>query len=120
MWESISLYLERQPQAFVATVIPLAFVAIAWAGIIFVRPFLRLWMRGQEKSNDLITYASAGFSLFYGLLLGLLSVATALSHYRICDARRDGPRVSHAAATASHHVFIATVRNARCVEAEVR
>ena len=76
MWESISLYLERQPQAFVAALIPLAFVAIAWAGIIFVRPFLRLWMRGQEKSNDLITYASAGFSLFYGLLLGLLSVAT--------------------------------------------
>jgi hypothetical protein len=76
MWESITLYLESKPQAYVATIIPLAFVMFSWAGIVLVRPILRLWMRRQPQANDLITYASAGFSLFYGLLLGLLSVAT--------------------------------------------
>ena len=65
---------------------------------------------------QLIRFASSTFAT----VLGVQANGTALSHYRICDARRDGPRVSHAAATASHHVFIATVRNARCVEAEVR
>jgi hypothetical protein len=52
------------------------FVVVTWLGIIFVRPFLRLWLRNQEHRNDLIDHVSAGFSLFYGLLLGLLSVAT--------------------------------------------
>src|SRR4051794_24491355 len=47
-----------------------------WLGIIFVKPFLRLWTRKQTNANDVMNYASAGFSLFYGLLLSLLSVAT--------------------------------------------
>lgn len=51
-------------------------VGITWFGIIFFKPFIRLWLRRQAGSNDLVNYASAGFSLFYGLLLGLLSVAT--------------------------------------------
>lgn len=51
-------------------------VAITWAGIIFLKPLFRWWIRRQPGSNDLVTYASAGFSLFYGLLLGLLSVAS--------------------------------------------
>ncbi len=53
----------------------LAFVAITWLGLIFVRPFLRVWLRSQPGANDLVGQASAGFSLFYGLMLGLLSVA---------------------------------------------
>lgn len=51
-------------------------VGITWFGIIFFKPFIRFWLRKQSSSNDLVNYASAGFSLFYGLLLGLLSVAT--------------------------------------------
>lgn len=50
-------------------------VGTTWLGIIFIKPFLRLWTRRQANSNDLVNYASAGFSLFYGLLLSLLSVA---------------------------------------------
>lgn len=51
------------------------FVLVTWLGIIFVRPFLRLFLRRQTGVNDLVSYSSAGFSLLYGLLLGLLSVA---------------------------------------------
>jgi hypothetical protein len=53
----------------------MALVTLTWFGIIFIKPILRIWVRKQPGSNDLINYASAGFSLFYGLLLGLLSVA---------------------------------------------
>jgi hypothetical protein len=49
-------------------------VGLTWFGIIFFKPFIRRWLRKQPGSNDLVNYASAGFSLFYGLLLGLLSV----------------------------------------------
>ena len=53
-----------------------AFVLLTWFGIIFLRPFLRLLLRRQPGANDLVAYTSSWFSLLYGLLLGLLSVAT--------------------------------------------
>ena len=53
-----------------------AFVLFTWFGIIFLRPFLRLPLRRQPGANDLVSYTSSWFSLLYGLLLGLLSVAT--------------------------------------------
>ena len=52
------------------------FVGATWAGIIFISPFLKLWLKGQEGINDLVGYALSCFGVFYGLLLGLLSVAT--------------------------------------------
>jgi hypothetical protein len=76
MMATLNAWLDQQSPAFLGLAIPLFFVAIAWTGILFIRPFLRLWLRGQPGSNDLVAFASAGFSLFYGLLLGLLSVAT--------------------------------------------
>ena len=53
-----------------------SFVLFTWFGIIFLRPFLRLLLRRQLGANDLVSYTSSWFSLLYGLLLGLLSVAT--------------------------------------------
>jgi hypothetical protein len=53
-----------------------AFVVFTWFGIMFLRPFLRLLLRRQPGANDLVSYTSSWFSLLYGLLLGLLSVAT--------------------------------------------
>jgi hypothetical protein len=54
----------------------LLFLGITWLGILFVSPFLKVWLKGQEGINDLVGYALSGFGVFYGLLLGLLSVAT--------------------------------------------
>jgi len=54
----------------------LFFVGLTWLGLIFVKPFLRLMMGRQPHINDMVAHTTAGFSLFYGLLLGLLAVAT--------------------------------------------
>jgi hypothetical protein len=67
--------LDAMPVETQAFAFSFAFVAVAWFGVIFVRPFFRFWLRGQPRLNEIVNYASAGFSLFYGLLLGLLSVA---------------------------------------------
>jgi hypothetical protein len=67
--------LDPLPLSTVAVYFALFFVGVAWIGVIFVRPFFRIWLRGQQRLNEIVNYASAGFSLFYGLLLGLLSVA---------------------------------------------
>jgi hypothetical protein len=50
-------------------------VGVTWAGIIFIKPFLRLLVGGEPNVNDTISYATSVFSLFYGLLMGLLAVA---------------------------------------------
>jgi hypothetical protein len=76
MITGFSRWLEQQPPQALAIYFPLFFVAVAWSGIFLVRPFLRIWLRRQTSANDLVAFASAGFTLFYGLLLGLLSVAT--------------------------------------------
>lgn len=52
-----------------------AFVGVTWAGIIFVKPFLRLLMGRQAGVNDLVGYILGGHCAFFGLLLGLLAVA---------------------------------------------
>jgi hypothetical protein len=67
--------LDPLPLSTVAFYFAAFFVGTAWFGVIFVRPFFRIWLRNQARLNEIVNYASAGFSLFYGLLLGLLSVA---------------------------------------------
>jgi hypothetical protein len=67
--------LDPLPVATGALVFAGGFVGIAWIGVIFVRPFFRLWLRNQPRLNEIVSVATAGFSLFFGLLLGLLSVA---------------------------------------------
>jgi hypothetical protein len=53
----------------------LFFVGLTWFGIIFIKPFLRLMIGRERRINELVGHTTAGFSLFYGLLLGLLAVA---------------------------------------------
>jgi hypothetical protein len=50
-------------------------IIITLAGLIFVKPILRLLIGGDASTNETIGLATGGFSLFYGLLLGLLTVA---------------------------------------------
>jgi hypothetical protein len=67
--------LDPMPVETAALAFSMFFVGVAWVGVVFIRPFFRLWLRNQPRINEIVSYASAGFSLFYGLLLGLLSVA---------------------------------------------
>ena len=50
-------------------------ILVMWFGIIFVGPLLRVLIGREPGINDLVFYTTSGFSLFYGLLLGLLAVA---------------------------------------------
>lgn len=63
------------PTVQLAIYCSLFFVGLTWFGIIFIKPFLRLMMGRQPHINDMVAHTTAGFSLFYGLLLGLLAVA---------------------------------------------
>jgi len=63
------------PTTSLALLFAIIFVGVTWAGIIFVRPFLSLFLRRQAGLNDLVGYVLAGHCAFFGLLLSLLAVA---------------------------------------------
>lgn len=52
------------------------FVLFTWAGIVFIRPLLRVFLRRQPGLNLILGNFLSIFGLFYGILLGLLSVAS--------------------------------------------
>ena len=52
------------------------FVGTTWIGVLFVSPILKFWLKSQAGINDLVGYSLSAFGVFYGLLLGLLAVAT--------------------------------------------
>jgi hypothetical protein len=59
-------------------------VAAMFFGILVVKPVLRLLMGGTgPEFNESIGFATAGFNLFYGLLLGLLTVAAYQNSERV-------------------------------------
>ncbi len=53
----------------------LTFIGFSCVGAILVRPFLRTFLRSQPGINDLVGYILSAHGLFYGILMGLLSVA---------------------------------------------
>jgi hypothetical protein len=55
-------------------------------GIIVVKPLLRLLMGSGPDLNESINYGTSAFSLFYGLLLGLLTVAAYQNSERVKEA----------------------------------
>ena len=56
-------------------VITAIFLAVNFLGSLFIRPFLRLIVRNQYGANDLISYLLGAHGVYFGILLGLLSLA---------------------------------------------
>ncbi len=52
------------------------FVGVFWAGCLVIRPILRLIVRSTSGSNDIVGHILSCFGVFYGLLLGLIAVAS--------------------------------------------
>jgi hypothetical protein len=51
------------------------FLLLTWAGAIFVRPLARSIIRRQPGSSDIVAYLLGAHGVYFGILLGLLSVA---------------------------------------------
>lgn len=52
------------------------FVTFFVVGCLLIRPILRLFVPRRTETNDIVGYVLSCFGVFYGLLLGLLSVAS--------------------------------------------
>jgi hypothetical protein len=70
------MWLYDMPTTMMVILLSFGFVALMWLGLIFVRPFLRVFVRSQAGLNDLVGYILSCHCVFFGLLLGLLAVGT--------------------------------------------
>jgi len=61
------------------------FVGFTWLGTIVLRPLVRSWIHGKRTANDMVGFAFSGFSVLYGLLLGLLAVAAYQNFSSVSD-----------------------------------
>ena len=52
------------------------FVGVTWFGTIFIRPFLRAFVRKQPGLNDILGYLLGAHGVYFGILLGLLALAS--------------------------------------------
>jgi hypothetical protein len=74
------------PLRDLATAFGLLAVASVLVGILIVKPILRLVVGGGPDLNETISYGTAGFNLFYALLLGLLTVSAYQNHERVRES----------------------------------
>ena len=56
------------------------FVGLCWLGTILVSPILAPWFQGKVQLNEVLRDYLQYFGVIYGLLLGLLAVATYQNH----------------------------------------
>lgn len=72
------------PPGDLARLLALLFVGEAIGGILILKPILRLVIgRADPTVNESMGYGTASFSLFYALLLGLLTVAAYQNRERV-------------------------------------
>ena len=73
------------PTAYMGALFAFVFLAFTWVGLLFFRPIVRSWIHTERRANDMVGFALSSFSVFYGLLLGLLAVAAYQNFSTISD-----------------------------------
>jgi hypothetical protein len=63
------------PSWVIAVLFCSVFVVVTWAGFI-ARLTVHSWLHREKRTNDMVGFALSSYFVLFGLLLGLLSVAT--------------------------------------------
>lgn len=61
------------------------FVALIWGGILFTRATIHFWIHREARANEMIGFALSSFFVLFGILLGLLAVATYQNYANVSD-----------------------------------
>jgi hypothetical protein len=60
-------------------------VLVSLAGMFLVRPLFHKWIHGQDRTNEMVSLNIASFSVFYGILLGLVAVGVYANYASASD-----------------------------------
>jgi len=61
------------------------FVGVTWIGIFVTRGTVHSWVHRETRANDMIGLALSSFFVLFGLLLGLVAVATYQNYSNVAD-----------------------------------
>ena len=62
-----------------------AFVAVTWIGIFMTRATVHSWFHREPRANEMVGLALSSYFVLFGLLLGLLAVATYQNYSSVGD-----------------------------------
>jgi hypothetical protein len=68
------------PALWIVALFAVLFVGVCWLGIFLFRPFVRSRLSPDVRLNEILGDFLQYFGVIYGLLLGLLAVATYQNH----------------------------------------
>lgn len=64
------------PKWAIAMLFVAVFVGTTWGGIFLTRATIHSWIHREKRANDMVGFALSSFFVLFGLLLGLVAVAT--------------------------------------------
>jgi hypothetical protein len=77
------------PAFWVIILFEAVFVGVFWLGALFLRPFVRAWLHAEARLNDMLAAILQYFGVIFGLLLGLLAVATYQNRLDVAKSNAD-------------------------------
>jgi hypothetical protein len=63
------------PTAKVGTLFAVVFVLVTWAATFVLRRYLHPWFHRDRRANEMVGFVLSSYSVFYGILIGLIAVA---------------------------------------------
>lgn len=65
------------PNGLLAGLMCLVCLSYTWIGLLTLRPWIRKWLGSEQRGeNEFVSYFLSAYGVFYGLMLGLIAVAT--------------------------------------------
>ena len=73
------------PSWAIALLFVAVFVGVTWVGIFVTRATVHSWIRRETGANEMVGSALSSFLVLFGLLLGLVAVATYQNYSSVGD-----------------------------------
>jgi len=74
------------PKWAIAILFVAVFVGATWFGIFLTRATIHSWIHREKRTNEMVGFALSSFFVLFGLLLGLVAVATYQNYSGATDA----------------------------------
>lgn len=74
------------PTALVGVIFGLTFVAITWVFTLLLRRYVHRWFHTERRANEMVGFILSSYSVFYGILVGLIAVAAYQNFASVEDA----------------------------------
>jgi hypothetical protein len=68
-------WIYNHPSSKVGALFAVVFVAATWAATFVLRRFLHPWFHRDRRANEMVGFVLSSYSVFYGILIGLIAVA---------------------------------------------